>query len=658
MEFKRRERQPPFEDHPWRRSPSPNTFKDDDHDLDGDIYYSLSPNGALPMFLPPRRSPPKSAPKVITVTSSSNQALPRQNKRGEHATFQHTDHTDIHGQVHQMELPDTERERYSPNFKQAPPPSHSSSPADPPQHPSHPQPSYRLDMRFDDDEFAYTAHLILNRLHEEEKVNTGCHGDFLSIMRFLSGAGESSTQKPTSSELCEDRLAEFRFALKHRLKFISPTPRASEDSLTVLTRQVAKTVAIHGYPQPVKNTDKSEHHDVDVHTSGMNRMEIQDDEPSSTTHDTGESSTIASNELPVKFKHQSTEKASPEPRFFFPSDEFDSNRRLQDETVEEETRSPPNTTSTEYTPSPTLPTLHGRPSPAPYDHIRQQYQHQMDQQKHQFPRPQAWPYHDPHHSPYDGRSLHRRRRHHLESNGDAIFEIVDAQPAFFVPLDAYFDEPTMPEFTVEPIDFGPILSLEPTGVFEGDNMVDSNAIYVGIDRSFEEDAVVMRELKRPSPAQFPVLATDESFAEEVIVPSEPLLSPLQLSRLRQKTMAEAKGVTSMINLTSNPSVKESCRHRLPELQEELKLMSLALQNSSSSSLDALRQEVILQNNTIAEEEKESVQLEIKQANVRSEDITEIVCKRSGPDSPPRNYGLKLNHNESDGINANLVGRPG
>jgi hypothetical protein len=235
---------------------------------------------------------------------------------------------------------------------------------------------------------------------------------------------------------------------------------------------------------------------------------------------------------------------------------------------------------------------------------------------------------------------------------------VDAQPAFFVPLDAYFDEPTMPEFTVEPIDFGPILSLEPTGVFEGDNMVDSNAIYVGIDRSFEEDAVVMRELKRPSPAQFPVLATDESFAEEVIVPSEPLLSPLQLSRLRQKTMAEAKGVTSMINLTSNPSVKESCRHRLPELQEELKLMSLALQNSSSSSLDALRQEVILQNNTIAEEEKESVQLEIKQANVRSEDITEIVCKRSGPDSPPRNYGLKLNHNESDGINANLVGRPG
>ena len=96
----------------------------------------------------------------------------------------------------------------------------------------------------------------------------------------------------------------------------------------------------------------------------------------------------------------------------------------------------------------------------------------------------------------------------------------------------------------------------------------------------------MREVTQPPHAHVPIVSSDGSFAHEVMVPansfdeikSRPSYVPPQLSPERsiprQRIMNEAKRVTNMMNLTSHPQVKASCRIRLDDLRRELERLTV------------------------------------------------------------------------------------
>ena len=88
-----------------------------------------------------------------------------------------------------------------------------------------------LDMRYDDDEFAYTAHLVLQYMaeqHPDELLDidddAGC-ATFADVLQLWQCGEETSTSPSWRDQrdyfLTDDLLAEFQFALKHRLKSIS-----------------------------------------------------------------------------------------------------------------------------------------------------------------------------------------------------------------------------------------------------------------------------------------------------------------------------------------------------------------------------------------------------------------------------------------------------
>ncbi|KAI2511915.1 hypothetical protein MHU86_2431 [Fragilaria crotonensis] len=186
----------------------------------------------------------------------------------------------------------------------------------------------RLDMRYDDDEFAFTAHLIMHHLEQqsrEEHEDAGCvnWNDFHQLWNYIQAGDESQSsvgggghqqqqQRPPPADradtpLTEDLLAEFQFALKHRLKYIpliSPSnndkQNKEEEPIVVLTRQVAKLIAKSGFPEPKRppRRDSSRRRDT---TNDKDVGDMDD----STTIDTERSSSISA---PVNIPTSEPEK--------------------------------------------------------------------------------------------------------------------------------------------------------------------------------------------------------------------------------------------------------------------------------------------------------------------------------------------------------------
>lgn len=102
----------------------------------------------------------------------------------------------------------------------------------------------------DDDEFAFTAHVILqqlNRLSENEK-DQGCPNITVDNFWFLI-TGEREVNR-TGVTFTAKELEDFQVALKQRMKHLPYRPRPKEDPLIRLTRNVAQAVAIWGFPEP------------------------------------------------------------------------------------------------------------------------------------------------------------------------------------------------------------------------------------------------------------------------------------------------------------------------------------------------------------------------------------------------------------------------
>lgn len=122
-----------------------------------------------------------------------------------------------------------------------------------------------LNLNINDDEFAYLAHIILNHFESSSSqastrasCNEGSSSVFSDVFQYFGTSG-GSKRDDTSDEndlmiLTPDRLEEFKLALKYRLRQIAPIESREEDSITTLTRQVARTVSMNGFPSPYKGS--------------------------------------------------------------------------------------------------------------------------------------------------------------------------------------------------------------------------------------------------------------------------------------------------------------------------------------------------------------------------------------------------------------------
>ena len=449
----------------------------------------------------------------------------------------------------------------------------------------------RLDMRYDDDEFAYTAHLIIHHLEQQQEQQRDARGedhgesgcvnwnDFHQIWNYIQGGDESisSAGHPppdrARTPLTDDLLAEFQFALKHRLKYISLQSPSQHDDMSsnikeeppivVLTRQVAKLIAKSGFPKPKRSSREFSRHRDDTHTcthSHAHEFAVVDIDESTTTMDTSQSTPLP----PVNVQAPLPARdAAPAVVVMLESGK-DKERKISgsgDTNV---------VAPTDQYASPLPPGLpavansnqyHYHPQTSTFDlqqenaeYIRQQYQRELlqQQQQQQVHAPIPWSYQEP------------------------VYEI----PQFIRPdtvVDAYFEEE---EFVAEPI-------LDPTFHTYDNLLLDSNDIFVGIDRSFEEETVVMRQVTQRPPAHFPIVTADGSFSHNVMVSvveqqqqqADPQGQSFQIPPKhtsersiipRQRIMEEeARRVTKMMNVTSHAQVKASCRARLDELRREL-----------------------------------------------------------------------------------------
>ena len=476
--------------------------------------------------------------------------------------------------------------------------------------------SIRLDMRYDDDEFAYTAHLIMHHLEQQQQQRdarddplqhdaAGCvhWSDFHQIWNYymmqIAGGGDESTasgadgppssssvhhHRPTSrstnTPLTHDLLAEFQFALKHRLKFISiASPKASqttvhqneEPPIVVLTRQVAKVIAKSGFPKlepPLSFRESSgrRRNDRDAVHDDTNDREFAIVDDDSTTIDTFQSSTPIPVTVPTNAERHAAAAINRD---------YDTTSRIQRPEItvpnQGQNHHHSNNENDQHHPPP-----HHQPSTFDWqqpqqmddaEYIRQQYQRELLQQQ-RLHDPIPWPYQEPVYYENPPPSSHHR-------------ETV---------VDAYFDEE---EFIAEPI-----LDSSYYDAYNDNNLLlDSNInndIFVGIDRSFEEETVVMRQVTERPPAHFPIVTADGSYTHEaIIVTAEPeeeiqpsrhssTIPPKKLSPERsiprQRIIDEAKRVTNMMNVTSHAHVKASCRARLHDLQRELERLTYAEQD--------------------------------------------------------------------------------
>jgi hypothetical protein len=116
--------------------------------------------------------------------------------------------------------------------------------------------SGRPDMRYDDNEFAFTAHLILARIKHEEtrdinRVAWVIQDGIDVVWSFTSGEDLSMTEESMKPVITRKMLSEFDVALKYRMKFLSARPSVGESELQKLTRTVALAVSgTRGYPKP------------------------------------------------------------------------------------------------------------------------------------------------------------------------------------------------------------------------------------------------------------------------------------------------------------------------------------------------------------------------------------------------------------------------
>lgn len=114
------------------------------------------------------------------------------------------------------------------------------------------------DMRHDDDEFAFVAHLLLNYLRwnddSSSTMDQGCqHSTFQDAIDtiYYAATGEKfykPEERPRPPPLTDHVLLDFHAALKYRLKYLSVRPSSKEDEVTALTRELSRVLSIHRMP--------------------------------------------------------------------------------------------------------------------------------------------------------------------------------------------------------------------------------------------------------------------------------------------------------------------------------------------------------------------------------------------------------------------------
>jgi hypothetical protein len=114
----------------------------------------------------------------------------------------------------------------------------------------------RPDMRYDDNEFTFTAHLILARMKQEEtrdsnRVAWVIQDGIDVVWSFTSAEDLTETEEPVKPVITQKMISEFDLALKYRMKSLSNQPSVGESEVQKLTRAVALAVSgRRGYPKP------------------------------------------------------------------------------------------------------------------------------------------------------------------------------------------------------------------------------------------------------------------------------------------------------------------------------------------------------------------------------------------------------------------------
>jgi hypothetical protein len=560
--------------------------------------------------------------------------------------------------------------------------------------------SRQQDMRYDDDEFAYTAHLIMHHITlEQQQQDAQCTSfqELYQAWHYLRGGDSTSggggdddsssasfqfnnhdqnhDQNTTAPDtLTQDAVAEFQFALKHRLKFIplrsSPSKKngvhqhhLKEDDMTKLTRQVAQVIAKHGYPTikkqqqqqrnvkpKTKNKDPFEdrgyyyQHQESESLATLESEDVYHSRPPTVVDGAGSIQTMEPiverppTAVPAAFVAPPPTVAIPPPPVAVPQ---------PTELPVQQQPPPPKHFFPEQTPvSPSsqyvAPDTHVNTAPAPYvqdtatrqqqeaDFIRQQYQQEQQQRYQQNQQQYQQQYHQQYQQQYHQQyqqqyhQQYQQQYYQQQQQQPSTFYHPEEEPVFEIlndhnpVVDAYEEEP------LEVLAYG--------GVADRRNLIQysnngPDEIYVGIDRSFEEDAVVMRELNIVPQAHFPVVDSDGSLTDDLVVTVDAAhgdntrsLSP-QRSIQRQHVMEEAKRVSTMMQLTSNPQVKHSCQGRLEALRNELERLTVYEMNAFESRTAGARfsQSTVT---TVAEEKKDYVHSSYSN-NTRSNVVSRI-----------------------------------
>lgn len=620
----------------------------------------MSPNGALPMFFPPHRSPPMSPGGSDWQSSRSRRSVssPLRSRRPDFRPPKEPERyyrSGIVGDMMREKSPEesvssSAQRRYrfrvgsrrgdfvdppaaaaSPRQRRSGEASHQQPDRSPPrredgwhdlssssQSPSRSRaPTKRLDMRYDDDEFAYVAHMIMLHIQRQQELNIGCASlsEFFDLFNFFQAP---TVRRIESQELNEDLLAEFRFALKHRLKQISlqiPKNR-KENEVTKLTRQVSKIISLHGYPKlkrkpllpkeddefivlAIGGDEDNTTHTSETTISNISPVIVDEEEKEGIA---GAADKEAAKDEKTKTPRSPTFPVPPAEAFKLPAFVSTPKREAPDAQVE----SPPKqhffseqNTSQQQPQDPYNQFQHD----PDYSHASSA-QYQAEANPYQSPSNHANP--DYIRQQYQ-QHLQQQQQHHLQQyEEEPVFEIMG--DVYAPVVDAYYEDPEpAPNF------------LDPADRELSQNLVmdSQHEIYVGIDRSFEEEAVVMRELDHIPPSCFPIIAPDGSITENLVVPASPPLSPNR-SMLRLHLMDEAKRVTNMMNVTSNNEVRKSCQKRMTDIGSELERLNLHCEDSTHTSSNESQSRLMV--DVMAEESSEEEKMSMREEGYSYRDV--------------------------------------
>lgn len=473
------------------------------------------------------------------------------------------------------------------------------------------------DMRYDDDEFVYVAHQLLNYLRwSDDSSSAADHGCQQTVITFHdaiaslyhAATGEKLNKPepvPRPPDLTDEVMLDFQVALKFRLKYVSYQPSSKEEEVISLTREVSRALSMHGIPfidkqsstlpRRIEKEPEETRQDVDRDVSGKQtqatRHFFPEDEPQQ-QYDAPSETYQPSHTTPKEqeFRHpiiRQLSHALPQQQEFChpiipgevpsesyhlgqiqPQQQANQQHPFYNEYYRDPTTQnfiPPHGSSTTFHTQSVNYTNEGSTRPS-YNEMVEQAEQVCFQDS--YSRAQVW-------------------------HEDGVFEAVDD---FFEPQFQQ-QEGVFEMSEVGGMVKGAVLEAmdridKPSNFIEV--FVDENGYHpdhnveIGVesprnrlasmipDRSFESETVVVREFHPSYSHQAP----DRSFETETVVmkeflnqgqPSQQIMDKWQESK--QNMHQEIQRVTNMMHFTSNASVKTSCRHRLHKLCADLERLA-------------------------------------------------------------------------------------